>query len=212
AGHVFAWVIYPRLIPSVQQFVYAHEDSRQVLPASRAFRDFQIKNLPREISFQNPETALACLGVIWLALLLYRPPLRRHTWVWIALFILNFLPLLSFCCRYVPRQPIASWSRLLEGGTEQKGVSARLAGTPQRLLEIVSNPYNCVFPANFGHLYRVHTVHGYTSLPPRSIANLPPEKFSGQIADWIYETRDADAKGGILRSNQIPGLARFRWR
>jgi hypothetical protein len=211
AGNLFAWVIYPRLIPSVRQFVYVHENSSQVLPTPRAFRDFQIESLPREISFQNPETVLACLGMIWLALLLFRPPLRRQSSAWVALFILNFLPLLSFCCRYVPRHPIASWHRLLEGGTEQKEVSARLAGTPQRLLEIASNLYDCVFPRNFGHLYRVHTVQGYTSLPPKSIADLPPEKFSEQLADWIYETRDANAKGGILRSNPIPGLARFRW-
>ena len=212
AGNLFAWVIYPRLLPSVRQFVYAHENSRWVLPTPRSFRDFQIENLPREISFQNPETVLACLGVSWLVLLLFRPQLRRQTSVWIALLILNSLPLLSFCCRYVPRQPIASWHRLLEGGREQKAVSAQLAGTPQRLLEIASNPHNCVFPCNFGHLYRVHTVHGYTSLPPQSIADLPPEEFSGQIADWIYETGDAEPRGGILRSNQIPGLARFRWR
>ena len=66
-------------------------------------RVFQVENLPAEITFQNRETLFAWLGLVALAVLVLSPARRNQTACWIGLLILNLLPVLWFCYRYVPR-------------------------------------------------------------------------------------------------------------
>ena len=213
--NLVAWVVYPRVFPKVKQFVKEREPANVSLDAAPALRVFQAESLPAEISFQNPETALACAGLVGLSVLLVWPFLRKHTPVWMALLVLNLLPVLSFCYRYVPRQNMALWHRLLAGGPEQQKVMAELKGTVYRLSDIAPGLHEMVMPGAFGHLYRVRALHGYSSLPPPNLHNLSrvdPDQWRLKAADWVYESKVRNQAAGLFATNGAPGLARFQWK
>jgi len=212
--HVMAWVVYPRVLPGVKQFVERREPGKSSLDASPALRAFQIENLPAEISFQNPETVLACASLLGLAAILCRPALRTHRLVGTAFLLLNLLPVLSFCHRYVPRQDITLWRRLLAGGPEQQRVVAKLAGTGDRLLEIAPGMHEFVMPGAFGHFFRVRTAHGYSSLRPPNLYDFyraSPDPWGLKASDWVYESKTRNQSAGAFATNGAPGLARFQW-
>ena len=199
----------------MKQFVRERESTDVLLDAAPALRVFQAENLPAEISFQNPETALACASLVGLSVLLLWPLLRKHTVVWMALLIMNLLPVLSFCYRYVPRQNMALWHRLLAGGPEQQKVMAELKDTVYRLSDIAPGLHEMVMPGAFGHLYRVRTLHGYSSLPPPNLSNLSrgaPDRWRVKAADWVYESKARNQSAGVFATNGAPGLARFQWK
>jgi len=212
--NVMAWVVYPRVLPGVKQFVERRETGNPSLDAAPGLRAFQIENLPAEISFQNPETVLACASLLGLAVILCRPALRTQPLVGTALLLLNLLPVLSFCHRYVPRQDMALWRRLLAGGPEQQRVVAKLAGTGDRLLEIAPGMHEFVMPGAFGHFFRVRTAHGYSSLRPPNrydFYRASPDAWRLEAADWVYESKTRNQSAGAFATNGAPGLARFRW-
>jgi hypothetical protein len=94
-------------------------------------------------------------------------------------------------------------------------VATTLAGTAQRLWEVAPGNHEMVMPAELPHLYRVRTLHGYSSLRPRSLLGLPAselEKWRPQTADWIYQSNARGLPTGELSRNATPGLARFQWR
>jgi hypothetical protein len=213
--NLVAWVVYPRVLPRVKQFVKEREPTNVSLDAAPALRVFQAENLPAEISFQNPETALACASLVGLSVLLLWPLLRKRTPVWMTLLVLNLLPVLSFCYRYVPRQNIALWHRLLAGGLQQQKVMTELKGTVYRLSEIAPGMHEMVIPGALGHLYRVRTLHGHSSLPPPNIYKLTrgsPDQWGVKAADWVYESKARNQAAGVFATNGAPGLARFQWK
>ena len=212
--NVVAWVVYPRVFPKVKQFVEEREPTNRSLDAAPALRVFQVENLPAEISFQNPETVLACASLLCLAAILFRPSSRKHPLVGIAFLILNLLPVLSFCYRYVPRQKMVLWHRLLAGGPEQQKVMAKLKGTVYRLSEIAPGQHELVMPGAFGHLYRVRTCHGYSSLRLANLYDMSrkaPDRWRLKAADWVYESKVRNQAAGVFAANGAPGLARFQW-
>jgi hypothetical protein len=103
---------------------------------------------------------------------------------------------------------------MLEGGPEQQKLVVNLAGTPLRLWEIVPGSHEAVMPFMLPQLYRVRTLHCYTSLSTRSLYTLPIQeqrKLGAQMADRIYESKDRGLAAGEFRTNATPGIARFQW-
>lgn len=212
--NVFAWFVYPRIQDKVLKAVQSTTGVVDMLGHAPRLRTFQVENLPREISFANPETLLGFASLLGLAVLLLMPKLRARPSIWCGLLLLNLAPVLWFTHRFIPNQPVARWQELLAGGPEQRRVMAQLRDTPLRLFEDTPGPYDSVFPRSMGHLYRVHTVQGDSSLFARNLFQMSPEeqaKWKPQLADWIYtSTKTGQARGEFV-PNPTPGLARFQW-
>ena len=209
--NVFAFFIYPKFVPDVKEAVL-HRKS-YLGDSAVPLRSFQVEHLPDEISFRNPETILATSSLLGLALLLLRPSLRTKESAWALLLTLNALPVLGFASRFIPKQPIDAWHRLLEGGSEQQKLMALLRNKPLRLFEDALFVDDQAFPNAMSHLYNVRTVHGYSSLYPRSIALISvgeKERLMPQFADIAYHT-DKDAPQGRVITNRLVGLSRFQW-
>lgn len=209
-----AFGLYPRLLPRVLDTVRREAASRSALSAAPALREFQVRNLPREISGQNPETVLAALGLLAVAALCARPDWRRRAGVWPALLALNLAPVAGFYARFIPNHPVGAWRLLQAGGPEQRRVAAELAGTPRRLREVAPSVYDQVFPNCLGHLAGVRVLHGYSALVPRSFTTLPePEQAAwvGRVADATYTTAEPGAAGGRFEKPRTNTPAAFHW-
>ena len=212
--NVFAWIVYPKIQDRVLSAVRKVTSTIDLLGSSPRLREFQVENLPREISFANPETLLAFAGLLALAALLLSPKLRARPPLWCALLFLNLAPVLWFHHRFIPHQPMARWHELLAGGPEQQRVMAQMRDTPLRLFEESPAAFESVFPRGMGHLYHVRTVQGDTSLFARNLFQLPPEekeKYKPQLADWIYTSTKTGQARGDFSPNPTPGLSRFQW-
>lgn len=213
--NVVAFVVYPRVLPKVRKFVVERSSQTIFGTEAAALREFQVMNLPREISIRNPETVAAFIGLIGVGLVMVSPSLRKGRFVLSALLALNLVPLLLFCGRFVPRQPMELWGRVLAGGPAQREVRDVLGGTELRLWEIAPGEHQKLFPYDLSHLYEVRTVHGYSALQPRSLYGLPreeQEQYRTQMADDIYESRESGQVRGQLVKNPTPGLARVQWK
>jgi hypothetical protein len=215
AMNLVAFLIYPRVLPKVREFVAAHSAATVFGEEARALREFQVVNLPREISVRNPETLAACAGLLGVGFVMLSTTLRKNPLTQPALLVLNLVPLLLFVGRFIPRQPMELWSRLLAGGPAQREVADMLGGTELRLWEIAPTEHQKLFPYSLTHLYRVRKVDGYSALQPRSIYLLPQEereRYRPQVADYIYESRVTGQSRGELIRNPTPGLARIQWK
>jgi hypothetical protein len=205
-----AFVVYPRYIERVRAFVIARDKTNPTFSETPALRSFQVKNLPREISVQNPETVLAFVSLVALAIYLRRP--RPTPFAQVTLLALNFLPMISFFCRYVPNHPIAYWHRLVAGGPEQRRAAATLNPNHLRLLEESPSFNEMLFPNDLGHLQKAHTVHGYSALQPPSLYHWPagvgppPQP----IADFVYSSSERGTSAGELTQLSRDENARFR--
>ncbi len=213
--NVASLVIYPKFIPTVRQMALAHiQKSPRGLQEAHALREFQINNLANEVSFKNPETVAACVGLLGFAGLCGWPAARRHPWAIPSVLTLNLVPVLLFAFRFVPVQPVTLWHRLMADGTEQRRVARVLEAGHERLIEVSGAPFKRLYPNSLGHLFEVRTVHGYSALQPRSLILLSPaerENWLPQTADYIYESEVPGAAVGELRKNATPGSARFQW-
>jgi len=214
--NIFAFTVYPQLVPKVKQLVakHKHEQSMGDLERAEDVRAFQIEALPTEISFRNMETVAGFLALAALGLWLLRPPARGRVPLLACLLVLNLVPVVHYARRFVPRHPVELWRQLLAGGPEQQRLQHLLGDTPQRLFEVASGSYEQVFPLGLSHLQRVRVVHAYATLFPRSLHTLSPdarERWKPQLADWIYESPQRGMAVGQLRTNATPGLARFQW-
>lgn len=215
AMNVVAFVIYPRMLPKVRKFVAAQGARTVFREEGRALREFQVVNMPREISVRNPETVFAFAGLLGVGFVMLFAGIRKHPLIQPALLALNLVPLLLFSMRYIPRQPMELWNRLLAGGPAQRTVTDVLGDTPLRLWEIAPGEHQKVFPYALTHLYRVRIVDGYSALQPWSIPWLSreeKERYRPQIADYIYESREIGLADGQLIRNPTPGLARMQWK
>ena len=194
--NVTAFAVYPRCVRYVQSFVAAWDKANPSFPQTPALRSFQVENLPHEISVQNPETVLAFVSLVALAIYLRQPrwkPFQR-----IALLTLNFLPVIFFYCRFIPDYPVACWEQLLSGGPEQRRVAETVNPDHFRLLEEAPSLSDMLFPNNMGYLQQVHTVHGYSALQPLSLYNWRPagESSPQPIADFSYSSEERGASIG----------------
>lgn len=207
--NIGALVLYPKVLPKVRETLQRHESATPAgtifkLPA--AYRQFQIENLPNQVSFKNPEAFLAFLGLLLLASVLLWPSLRQRTGALALVAALNFLPPLLYCQRLIPRQPKVLWERLLAGGPKQQEAVRLLSASKARLLESAHLRNEFVFPDELEHLYQVHTVHGYSALVPKNISSLGVETFTNryQVADYIV----ADEFRALGPTNRT---CRFQW-
>jgi hypothetical protein len=206
--------LYPRLISRVSSLVDVYQSSQPGLSRSGELRQFQIRNLPKEVSFRNPETVLALVSMLGLGLFLAGSRWRKTPGAVLVLLGLNLIPVLLFSHRFIPNQPVELWRRLLIGGPEQQQIAGLLGGTPMRLLEQAPTQLDQVFPMTLSHLWRVRTVHGYAALQPNSLFLLPSneqKQYAPQLADYVCETSEGTTAAGVLTKNSTPGLARFQW-
>src|SRR5215467_8077190 len=194
--NVTAFAVYPRYVRYVQSFVATWDRTNPSFAETPALRSFQVENLSHEISVQNPETVLAFVSLVALAIYLRQP--RWKPFQHIALLTLNFLPVIFFYCRFIPDYPVAYWEQLLSGGPEQRRVAETVNPDHFRLLEQAPSLSDMLFPNDMGHLQQVHTVHGYSALQPLSLYNWhPAEKSSPQpIADFSYSSEERGASTG----------------
>ncbi|MGD1018001.1 MAG: hypothetical protein ABSA12_01655 [Verrucomicrobiia bacterium] len=214
AMNVAAFVIYPRVLPKVREFVAAHNAKTGFGEEARALREFQVVNLPREISVRNPETVAAFAGLLGVGCVMLFAGIRKNPLIQPALLALNLVPLLLFTARFIPRQPMELWNRLLAGGPAQREVVDVLGDTQLRLWEITPGEHQKLFPYDMAHLYRVRTIHGYSALHPRCLYELPPEEqkqYRPELGDYIYENRESGLGRGEFIKNPTPGLVRFHW-
>lgn len=210
AINVGALILFPRVAAKVRQITQQRDS--QIPPGAvfkmpSGYREFQISNLPNEVSFKNPETLFAFTSLILLGAALVWPDVRARRWVLPLLVAVNVIPLTLFAARFVPRQPIVMWQRLLAGGPLQQEAVQLLGPTHLRLLETAKLRNDYLFPDAMEHLYGIQTVHGYSALVPQSIHSLDLAKepqFRNQIADYRFTD-------GNLERSTSPGSARFRW-
>jgi len=93
-------------------------------------------------------------------------------------------------------------------------VMAALNGSIYRLSDVAPGLHELVMPGAFGHLYRVRTLHGYSSLRPLNlydVSRAAPVPLRLKSADWVYESKARNQAAGIFATNGAPGLARFQW-
>jgi hypothetical protein len=159
--HVFALFIFPRIEGWIQTFVAQRGASEPLGPAAPALRAFQIHNTPHEITFRNPELAIAFAAALLLPLLWSRRDALRKLAA-AGMFLGNVIPLLLFFNRFTPNSPVAAWERLVAGGPEQKRAMAML-GRDLRLREDGTFAQQSIFPAATACFYKVHTLSSYTS-------------------------------------------------
>jgi hypothetical protein len=215
ATHVGSLVIYPRLLPTIRRLVAERvQRSTTGLEEATALREFQIANFGREVSFRNPETIFACLGIVLFAGVCLYPAARKRKWALPSLLALNLLPPVMFAQRFVPVQPIGLWHRLMAEGTEQRRVAGILNSGHLRLMEVSRKEFERLYPKAMAACFQVHSLSGYAGLQPPSFNLLPPaelDRFLPEAADYTYESVVPRAPFGELRKNPIRGLARFQW-
>jgi hypothetical protein len=207
--NVTAFVIYPRMLGQVHSVIAARDKSNPALDETPTLRSFQVENLPREISLRNPETVIALLGLLFLAIYLSR---RRSKPVmqW-AVLTLNFIPAIFFFSRFVPNHPVVYWERLLAGGPEQRRVTAALNPGHLRLLEESPGLNEMLFPNNMGHLQQVHTVHGLSALQPPSLFRWPlnEQPPAELVSDFVYRSGRRGEEVGELMRVSTSGMSRL---
>jgi hypothetical protein len=207
--NVAAFIIYPRVIDRVRALVAAREQTNVSFDQTLSLREFQIENLPREISLLNLETCLAFASLLVLAIYLGRR--RSMPGIQWAVLTLNFLPVIFFFSRFVPNHPVVYWERLLAGGPEQRRVAAALNPGHLRLLEESPGLNEMLFPNNMGHLQQVHTVHGLSALQPASLFRWPlnEQPPAELVSDFVYRSDRRSEEAGELMRVTANGMSRL---
>jgi hypothetical protein len=213
ATNLAAKIVYPRYAEDVRNLVNRRDKANAALDRAPALRDFQTRNLPHEISFENPEVLIGWLALVAVSVGLLRPELRASRTFWFGLVILNMVPVLSFARRYIPRSDLVLWQRLLEGGPEQKRVMKQCGHSPERLTEVAPGMHDLLFPGAMSHLFGIRVTHGYTGLVPRSLLILSPAhpEYRPFLGDWVYESRERGDQSGLFERRTGSGLTRFQW-
>jgi hypothetical protein len=205
--NAFAFLVYPRLLPAVEQHIMARDAQTGTLLGPAAdLRRFQVRNLPREISLLNPETLLsaAALALAFIAMGSSQTAARRRLVA--SALVLNLLPVALFAARYIPDHPAEMWSRLQAGGPAQKEAVAAVAANGGRILDESMS----VFPLALGALYRVQTVHGYSALQPPGVYRQPAGIIvpPGCLAD-IRVSYDSQTGLAVQHIGPPAGLSRI---
>lgn len=206
--NIFAFVIYPRLEPSIEERVLAHDKrAGSLLGPAKELRKFQVRNLPREVSLRNPETVLSAgaLALIFTALGASTAKSRQR--LLISAIAASLLAQIGFASRYIPNQPVELWAKLRSGGPPQREAINAVAENGGRVLDEGMQ----VFPLAFGALYRTQTVHGYSALQPPSLYTQPKGLSvpDGYLAD-IRVAFDPGRGLTVDRIGPADGLSRIR--
>ena len=212
ALNVGGWVLYPRFQSRIEAHYVEAQRDNPALDSAGPLRSFQVRNFPREVTLQNPETVFALLGLAGLGWFLRKPPVARARAL-NGILILSTLPLLAYGHRFIPSQPITLWEKIRAGGPEQQRVAAALRPRNLRLLETVPGSHECLFPGAMAQLFKVHVLHGHTSLT-LSNANFITTA-SGKVPAELYDYEYHSATRGLERGELLPSPAttssRFRW-
>ncbi len=212
--NVAGLIVYPRLLPKVREMVARQSAAKVSLDEAPGLREFQVNNLPKEVTFRNPETILACLSLLALGGWLLTVSAKADRWIKPVLW-LNLIPVLMFCHRFIPHHPVGLWRELQAGGPEQKRVAAVMGGTSLRLIEKAPGIHEQVFPNALSHLYQVRTVHGYSALRPRCLEYLSDrdkDNWRNQMADYAYVVSQRGQEKGDFQKVEKSGWSRFQWR
>jgi hypothetical protein len=213
-ANAMAFLVVPRIEPKLRRYVLEHDQDNAALPSVPAFRRFQVASLGREISFSNPETVAAVAGAVGLLLLLRaRQPAgsRRNVVLWQMVLALNLVPLLLFAHRFIVRQPVQLWDRLLHEDSPQTRLAA-LLGAQYRFHD-PGVRFEHVYPGALAQLYGVHSTIGYTSF------HLPVIADEVKALGLNLVSADAgDDLSGPVSLAQRPvlhpppsGTSRFQW-
>jgi len=211
ALNVGGFLIYPQFQSRIETRVLERERTNKFLDQAPALRKFQVANWPNEVTFKNPETALAFAGLIALGLTLVRPPARPRLWLH-SILVVSTIPLLWFDHRYIPMQPMALWEKIRAGGPEQRRVSENLDADGLRLLESAPGGHEHVFPGAMAQLFKAHVLHGHSSLTLRHAGFkdadglVPPPLY-----DYEYSSPARGRESGELRARKDGPSARFHW-
>lgn len=211
---LLAWFVYPAVRTRVEEQVLKKDQENTTFITAPALRRFQVANLPREISLQNPEALLAVASLLLMAGFIHAKGIITGSRT-AALLAFCISPAILFHMRFSPSHSTLLWRRMLQGGPIQKEAMA-MVGAHERLMEMAQNGTGTssgkmVFPNALSALWGVHVVHGYSALVPISLFRYPhnatpPPK--GWHADVCYENQ-ADAHR-FFSIEQPSGSARFQ--
>jgi hypothetical protein len=201
--HIFAFCFYPSIKGKVLEKALQNDKINVTMPSVPELRKFQVQNLPREISFQNPEVLISFSGAVILLFFVNKkktgPKLSAC-----LLFICNLLPLLLFFHRYVPSSRTEIWQKLLAGGPEQKRIR-QAAGSNGRFMEIAPTRVDYAVPGATSCFYRIHSLNGFSAF------NLwaPGQVTSVRNENIRYVSTNKSAVGAVFiqTTNQV----RFVW-
>lgn len=206
--NIFAFMIYPRVAPSIEERVLAHDNrAGSLLGRAEELRKFQVRNLPREVSLRNPETVLSAGALALTFMALGTSTVKSRQRLLISAIAASLLAQIGFAARYIPNQPVELWATLRSGGMPQREVINAVAENGGRILDEGMQ----VLPLAFGALYRVQTVHGYSALQPPSLYRRPKGLNipDGYLAD-IRVRFDPGLGLTVDRIGPIDGLSRIR--
>jgi hypothetical protein len=166
AINIGALLVYPATKAALARSALAADAASKAFPAgSKALRMFQVENFPDEVSIRNPETGLSVAGLLLLSGAAGSGARRRRHCLAYASVFVSLLPALSFASRFIPDQPIEMLRQLKTGGPFQQQAMELVRGNNGRIFDRNEQ----VFPYAMAALYKVHTIHGYSALQPRSI-------------------------------------------
>jgi len=170
-----------------------------------ALREAQIARFPYEATLLNPEALIGYISVVLLLSGLAFPNSKYQKKLMLGALLFGAIATISFHHRFRPKQDITLWTRLKEGGPLQKEAIKTLHGG-LRLDESAVKSGDQIFPYAMATLYRVHVIHGYSALQPRSMMNVgqtgPSYSLSGK-ADYSWSPVDS------FKRSQGSGLSRF---
>jgi hypothetical protein len=206
-------VIYPRFQARIEKYVLDKDGSNNRLDEARALRRFQVGNLVNEVTFKNPETALSFLAILGLGLFLIRVPAARGACLH-AILILSTLPLLVFVHRFIPMHPVSLWTRIREGGPEQRRVAQAAQAGHLRVRESAPGTHEFVFPGALSQLFGVHVLHGHTSLMLSNAGWIAdrPGHADPALHDLEYRSPVRGLEQGELTARTNGPPARFHWK
>ncbi|MGB7769183.1 MAG: hypothetical protein WBN22_10080 [Verrucomicrobiia bacterium] len=210
--NVFAFFIYPHIQSRVESVVLKREKQNPAFASAPELRQFQVRNLPREISVLNLETVIGAMGVAaLLAALCGNNTLWRTRWLTLAL-VLNVLPELSFAEQFTVKSPVSLWQKLVAGGPEQNRVREALQGG-LRLHEVSTNSFDYLFPGADADLYEVYVTGGYTSFHlPDVVALWDNMPGHAPAYDAIYiSDKHGQPAGQLEMLPRRATPARFQW-
>jgi hypothetical protein len=201
--------LYPKVQPQVEARFLAAQRNNPTLDAAEPLRRFQVRNFLNEVTFKNPETALALGSLVALGIFLWRPPQAR-TAALHGILILSTLPLLLFGHRFIPMQRIEQWERLRAGGPEQLRALAQLRPA-DRLAETAPGMHETLFPGAMAQLYRAHVVHGYSSFLFAKAGNLPATAPAEWLFDREYIVKERGQEQGEWHTPNHTNWSRAHW-
>jgi hypothetical protein len=176
--------------------------------ATTALRDAQITRLPTEITLLNPEAFVGFAAVLLLLAGLSLSHSKHQKRLMLGALMLGTLASISFHHRFRPKHDTALWNRLTEGGSLQNE-TIELLRSGLRFNEAATPSAKQIFPFAMAPLYRVHMIHGYSALQPKSINNLrPPKNLTGfeTTSEFSFDSTATRNRSGDLNPSRFCAL------